>query len=98
MSGLRNASVGIATVTQESFKSQYYVTRAPFCFWSLFAMTASLHVSWINNAILKKKSLLIVYRCFLGINPEQGSKKRRGGINPNVSTLQRKLVDFEWSL
>ena len=36
---------------------------------------APLHVPWINNAILKEKSLLIVYRCFLGINPEQGSKK-----------------------
>lgn len=59
---------------------------------------APLHVPWINNAIFKKKSSLIVHRCFLGINPEQGSKKRRGGINPNVSTLQRKLVDFEWSL
>ena len=34
MSGLRNASVGIATVTQESFESQYDVTQ------TLFGMTA----------------------------------------------------------
>ena len=30
VSGWRNASVGIATVTQESFESQYYITRTPF--------------------------------------------------------------------
>src|SRR4029434_10935670 len=40
VSGLRNASVGIATVTQESFESQYYVTRALFGARSLFAITA----------------------------------------------------------
>ena len=42
VSGLRNASVGIATVTEESFESQYYITRALFGTRSLFAMTASL--------------------------------------------------------
>ena len=56
MSGLHNASVGIAidivymytmsmglaTVTQESFESQYYITRALFGTQSLFAMTAQL--------------------------------------------------------
>ena len=40
VSGLRNASVGIATVTQKSFESQYYITRALFGTRSLFAMTA----------------------------------------------------------
>ncbi|KAK1904149.1 hypothetical protein KUDE01_011332 [Dissostichus eleginoides] len=36
--------------------------------------------------------------CFLGINPEKGSKaKKRSSINPHVSTLHRKLIDFEWS-
>ncbi|KAI9515826.1 hypothetical protein NQZ68_022180, partial [Dissostichus eleginoides] len=36
--------------------------------------------------------------CFLGINPETGSKpkKRHGNLNPHVSTFFRKLVDFEW--
>src|SRR4029434_6221213 len=33
-------SVGIATVTQESFESQYYITQALFGTRSLFAMTA----------------------------------------------------------
>ncbi|KAI9525158.1 hypothetical protein NQZ68_009356 [Dissostichus eleginoides] len=34
--------------------------------------------------------------CFLGINPEKGSKaKKRSSINPHVSTLHRKLIDFE---
>src|SRR4029434_3463868 len=39
VSGLRNASVGIATVTQKSFESQNYVIRALFGTRSLFAMT-----------------------------------------------------------
>src|SRR4029434_1253814 len=39
VSGLRNASVGILTVTQKSFGSQYYITRALFGTRSLFAMT-----------------------------------------------------------
>src|SRR4029434_1557213 len=42
VSGLRNANVGIATVTQESFESQYYITRALFGTRSLFTMTARL--------------------------------------------------------
>ncbi|TDH13437.1 hypothetical protein EPR50_G00033140 [Perca flavescens] len=44
-------------------------------------------------------TLEFIQRCFLGINPEVGSeskKKQLGGINPHVSTLMRKLVDFEW--
>ncbi|KAK1884265.1 23-bisphosphoglycerate-independent phosphoglycerate mutase [Dissostichus eleginoides] len=38
-------------------------------------------------------------RCFLGINPETGckAKKKRGVINPHVSTFFRKLLDFEWT-
>ena len=42
ISGWRNASIGIATVTQESFESQYYVTRTLFGARTLFAMTAPL--------------------------------------------------------
>src|SRR4029434_2336816 len=42
VSRLRNANVGIATVTQKSFESQYYITRALFGTRSLFAMTAPL--------------------------------------------------------
>ena len=40
MFGLRNASVGIATVTQESFESHYDVARTPFGARTPFAMTA----------------------------------------------------------
>ncbi|KAF1389442.1 hypothetical protein PFLUV_G00073470 [Perca fluviatilis] len=43
-------------------------------------------------------TLEFIQRCFLGINPENGSKaeKARGGINPHVCTLMRKLMDLEW--
>src|SRR4029434_9993798 len=51
VSGLRNASFGIATVTQESFKSQYYVTQALFCARSLFSMTSQ------KTAPSKKKNV-----------------------------------------
>ena len=48
VSGLRNASVGIATVTQKSFESQYYITRALFGTRSLFAMTAAFVTGDLN--------------------------------------------------
>src|SRR4029434_4364113 len=38
----RVCRVSMATVTQESFESQYYITRALFGTRSLFAMTAPL--------------------------------------------------------
>ncbi|KAI9531216.1 hypothetical protein NQZ68_000712 [Dissostichus eleginoides] len=43
-------------------------------------------------------TLEFLQRCFLGINPETGSKakKRHGNSNPHVSTFFRKIVDFEW--
>ena len=60
VSGLRNASVGIATVTQESFKSQYYITRALFGTRSLFTMTAALAINPLYpNRILEHCSILL---------------------------------------
>ncbi|XP_067296101.1 uncharacterized protein [Pseudorasbora parva] len=43
-------------------------------------------------------TLEFIQRCFLGINPDTGSKskKKQGGINQQVCSLLRKLVDFEW--
>uniref|UniRef100_A0A8C4RPV3 Si:dkey-15h8.17 n=1 Tax=Erpetoichthys calabaricus TaxID=27687 RepID=A0A8C4RPV3_ERPCA len=43
-------------------------------------------------------TLEFIQRCFLGINPESGSKskKKHGHINQQVCTLLRKLIDFEW--
>ncbi|XP_051813223.1 uncharacterized protein LOC127536544 [Acanthochromis polyacanthus] len=63
---------------------------------------AALFASFYNlNLQYPEKSsctLEFIQRCFLSINPETGSKakRKRGGINPHVSTLMRKLVDFEW--
>ena len=59
---------------------------------------APLHVPWINNAIFKKKSLCLLFTGASWALTQNKARRRRGGINPNVSTLQRKLVDFEWSL
>ncbi|KAG1957356.1 hypothetical protein F2P79_007438 [Pimephales promelas] len=40
----------------------------------------------------------VLQKCFLGINPERGSKtKKRTTMNPHISTLLRKLIDFEWA-
>jgi len=36
----KSVTVGIATVTQESFESQYYITRTPFGTRTPFSMTA----------------------------------------------------------
>ncbi|XP_039505715.1 uncharacterized protein si:dkey-15h8.17 [Pimephales promelas] len=43
-------------------------------------------------------TLEFIQRCFLGINPETGtkSKRQRGHMNQQVCTLIRKLIDFEW--
>src|SRR4029434_2301488 len=74
--GLRNASVGIAidivyiytmsmgiaTVTQECFESQYYITRALFGTRSLFAMTAPL-VN-MSKTGYEKMSLLFILLVF----------------------------------
>src|SRR4029434_2009886 len=49
------ALVYIATVTQESFESQYYVTRALLGARSLFAMTAPRHnplLSFLHSSFL----------------------------------------------
>ena len=48
VSGLRNASVGIATVTQELFESQYYVTRAHFGARSLFCHDSGTSAGWLE--------------------------------------------------
>ncbi|KAG5285631.1 hypothetical protein AALO_G00005600 [Alosa alosa] len=45
--------------------------------------------------------LEFIQRCFVGINPDTGSKassgkKKRHTINVNVCTLLRKLMDFDW--
>src|SRR4029434_10513658 len=62
VSELRNASVGIATVTQESFESQYYITRALFGTRSLFTMTTPLsnpefRVSWLESIPVSVKDI-----------------------------------------
>src|SRR4029434_4286506 len=59
--GVRNANVGMATVTQESFESQYYITRALFGTRSLFAMTAPRDFSVSLNNLTNVK-ITTVYR------------------------------------
>ena len=50
---------------------------------------------------------LVCFRHFIGINSERATKARRGKtgkmvqkktqtVNPNVSTLLKDLMDFEW--
>ncbi|XP_041837687.1 uncharacterized protein LOC121637536 [Melanotaenia boesemani] len=62
---------------------------------ALFASFYNLNLQYPEDSSC---TLEFIQRCFLGINPESGSKtkRKRGGINAHVSTLMRKLVDFEW--
>src|SRR4029434_10815974 len=62
VSGLRNASVGIATVTQESFESQYYITQALFGTRSLFTMTVPTSAKY-KMPVLTRMTILS-YNCF----------------------------------
>ncbi|XP_070690655.1 uncharacterized protein [Pempheris klunzingeri] len=61
---------------------------------ALFASYYSFNLQYPEDGSC---TLEFIQRCFLGINPETGSKgKKRSGVNPRVSTLLKKLVDFEW--
>ncbi|GAA6073764.1 uncharacterized protein LOC113086880 isoform X1 [Tachysurus ichikawai] len=71
-----------------AFFSSYYV----------FNLAYPAAGSSIIKVYLKLKLSLLINRCFLGINPERGSKtKKRTTMNPHVSTLLRKLIDFKWA-
>ena len=60
MSRLRNASVGIATVTQESFESHYDVARTPSGARTPFTMTVPLDSFASESLILSKKKKLTI--------------------------------------
>ncbi|XP_052424721.1 uncharacterized protein LOC127967977 isoform X2 [Carassius gibelio] len=62
---------------------------------SLFSSYYCLNLQYPEESTC---TLEFIQRCFLGINPDTGSKskKKQGGINQQVCSLLRKLVDFEW--
>ncbi|XP_059906679.1 uncharacterized protein LOC132456365 [Gadus macrocephalus] len=62
------------------------------------AMFASYYCFNLQYPEEGSSTLEFIQRCFLSINPERGSKakKKRGLMNPHVSTLLRKILDFEW--
>ncbi|KAI9545513.1 hypothetical protein NQZ68_035848 [Dissostichus eleginoides] len=69
----------------------------PFLLHGIAALFSSYYVFNLEYPV-GSCTLEFIQRCFLGINPEKGSKaKKRSSINPHVSTLHRKLIDFEWS-
>ncbi|XP_041800685.1 uncharacterized protein LOC121612009 [Chelmon rostratus] len=62
------------------------------------AFFSSYYVFNLEYPAAGSSTLEFIQRCFLGINPERGSKtKKRTTMNPHVSTLLRKLIDFEWA-
>ncbi|XP_073688519.1 uncharacterized protein [Garra rufa] len=67
---------------------------------ALFAAYYNLNLAYQKEASC---TLEFIQRGIVGINPETGSKvaagkqdKKMHGMNPNVCTLLRKLMDFEW--
>ena len=46
-------------------------------------------------------SVFLIYRCFVGINPDKGmktnKKKKASSVNAKVLTLINQLSDFEWT-
>nr|XP_055049458.1 uncharacterized protein LOC129434833 isoform X1 [Misgurnus anguillicaudatus] len=67
---------------------------------ALFSTYYNLNLAYQTEAAC---TLEFVQRGIVGINPETGSKVAAGkrdnkwhGMNPNVCTLLRKLMDFEW--
>ncbi|KAI7811510.1 hypothetical protein IRJ41_022071, partial [Triplophysa rosa] len=62
---------------------------------AIFASYYNLNLQYAEDAAC---TLEFIQRCFLGINPEAGTKSKRhkGQINQQVCTFIRKLIDFEW--
>ncbi|XDV36886.1 hypothetical protein PO909_006601 [Leuciscus waleckii] len=70
----------------------------PFFLHGVAAFFSSYYVFNLEYPAAGSSTLEFIQRCFLGINPERGSKtKNRTTMNPHVSTLLRKLIDFEWA-
>ncbi|XP_077363896.1 uncharacterized protein LOC144007849 isoform X1 [Festucalex cinctus] len=62
------------------------------------ALFSSYYVFNLEYPAPASSTLEFIQRCFLGINPERGSKsQKRKAMNPQVSTLLRRLIDFEWA-
>lgn len=83
------------------------------CLISVFLFFCMLH--FLNQSECHQLIAILhccVSRCFIGINPERGSKTSRGKVvskktgrtvnkksltvNPRVSTLLKNLMDFQW--
>ncbi|XP_033988754.1 uncharacterized protein si:dkey-15h8.17 isoform X2 [Trematomus bernacchii] len=80
-----------------SIEGQVVMGPHPFILHGVAALFSSYYVFNLEYPV-GSCTLEFIQRCFLGINPEKGSKaKKRSSINPHVSTLHRKLIDFEWS-
>ncbi|KAM9494281.1 uncharacterized protein Hap1MRO34_004210 [Clarias gariepinus] len=78
---------------------------------TLFASFYNFNLQYQNEACC---TLEFIQRCFIGINPERGSKayqgkihskrtgkevkKKQAALNPHVCTFIRKLMDFQWNL
>ncbi|XP_061925533.1 uncharacterized protein si:dkey-15h8.17 isoform X2 [Entelurus aequoreus] len=61
---------------------------------------ASYYIFNLEYPVDGSCTLEFIQRCFLGINPEKGAKsqkRRAGNMNAQISSLFRKLLDFEWS-
>ncbi|KAK9978878.1 hypothetical protein ABG768_020616 [Culter alburnus] len=70
----------------------------PFILYGIAAFFSSYYVCNLEYPAAGSSTLEFIQRCFLGINPERGSKtKKQTTMNPHVSTLLRKLIDFEWA-
>ncbi|XP_034065666.1 uncharacterized protein LOC117542139 [Gymnodraco acuticeps] len=80
-----------------SIEGQVVMGPHPFFLHGVAALFSTYYVFNLKYPV-GSCTLEFIQRCFLGINPEKGSKaKKRSSINPHVSTLHRKLIDLEWS-
>ncbi|XP_070401514.1 uncharacterized protein si:dkey-15h8.17 isoform X4 [Nothobranchius furzeri] len=81
-----------------SIEGQVMMGPHPFFLHGVAALLSCYYVFNIEYPATGSLTLEFIQRCFLGINPERGSKtKKRTAINPRVSTFFRKLIDFEWT-
>ncbi|CAL1289617.1 unnamed protein product [Larinioides sclopetarius] len=67
----------------------------------VMALLCHTRFPWIRKSSTKKTemayvTLEFIQRCFLRMNPDKGSKRRKSAMNQKVLTLLNKLMDFEW--
>ncbi|CAL8290569.1 unnamed protein product [Merluccius merluccius] len=89
-----------ATQWMLSIEGQVVVPPHPKFVAGVAAFFASFYIFNLVYQEQASCTLEFIQRCFIGLNPTSGTKTAklvsRSSVNPHVSSLLRRLMDFEW--